>query len=385
MASKTSAPRGQGSADWFEQSMAAVGRLQPGQPVDTVIVAMSGDSVFLELGGKSEGVLDRAELVGKDGELTRQVGDAIKVYFLDSKSGEMRFTTRLAGENAGTAMLESAWQNHIPVEGVVEKEIKGGFEVKIGSTRAFCPHSQMGRKRGEADASWIGKHCTFLIQEYKDRGRSIVVSNRAVEELAHQERLESLKQTLQEGQTVHGTVVRVEDYGAFVEFDGVQALLPVSEVSRERVADIRTRVSLGQELDACVIKLDWKNERITLSLKVLEADPWLNARERYPEGSRHAGTVVRTADYGVFVQLEPGLDGLLHVSELSDGGNRNDARKLAKVGDRIDVRVLGVDAGQRRISLGKALSAEDESLKNRYVDQGGETEGYNPFAALLKK
>ena len=282
-------------------------------------------------------------------------------------------------------MLESAWQNQIPVEGTVEEEIKGGYEIKLGSTRAFCPYSQMGLKRAEEGESFVGRRLAFRIQEYKDRGRSIMVSNRAIEQEAQQDKIDVLKQNLKVGQIIHGTITRIQDFGAFVDIGGVQALLPVSEISLERVADIQQVLSLGQELEAQILKLDWRSNRISLSLKALLADPWLSAEEHYPVGSRHTGTVVRTADYGIFLALEPGLDGLLHVSELDNDQKRLDARKLAKPGETRLVEVLSVDTANRRIALKPAVSAEEEATKQRYTTEAGDSDTYNPFAALLKK
>jgi small subunit ribosomal protein S1 len=383
---KTSSnPQTNSFAELFEQSMAKAEKLQPGQLVEATIEAITGDSIFLQLGGKSEGILDRAELADENGKLNVAAGDTIKAYFLEARRGEMRFTTRLAGENAGTAMLESAWQNQIPVEGTVEKEIKGGYEIKIGSTRAFCPYSQMGLKRAEEGESFVGRRLAFRIQEYKDRGRSIMVSNRAIEQEAQQDKLEELKQSLQEGQKIRGTITRIQDFGAFVDIGGVQALLPVSEISLERVADINAVLSVGQEIEAQILKLDWKAKRISLSLKALLADPWLAAEDKYPVGSRHSGTVVRTADYGIFVALEPGLDGLVHASELGGEGRRIDARKAATIGDKMLVRIIDVDTAGRRIALKPAASAEDEATQDRYTAESGDGESYNPFAALLKK
>jgi len=181
MAADTDKSKATSFAELFEQSMVKAERLQPGQLVEATIEAIAGDCIFLRLGGKSEGVLDRAELADEDGRLNVAAGDTIKAYFLEAKNGEMRFTTRLSGEKAGTAMLESAWQNQIPIEGTVEKEIKGGYAIKLGSTRAFCPYSQMGLKRTEEGPSFVGRRLAFKIQEYKDHGRSIMVSNRVIE------------------------------------------------------------------------------------------------------------------------------------------------------------------------------------------------------------
>jgi small subunit ribosomal protein S1 len=369
----------------FEKSISRPERLQPGQMVETHIVSIAGDSIFLELSGKSEGVLDRAELTDKDGKLTVKEGDPITAYFLDAKNGEMRFTTRIAGEKAGSALLESAFKNRIPVEGLVEKEIKGGYEIKLGETRAFCPYSQMGPKRTEQPEPYVGKRLTFKIQEYKDNGRSILVSNRIIHEEARQARLEALKQTLREGMTVKGTIESIQDFGAFVELDGVRALLPVSEIGRERVEDIRAVLSVGQEIEAKVLKLDWNSERISLSMKSLLADPWERALEKYPKDSKHTGKVVRITDFGAFVSLESGLDGLVHVSEFKGDGKYGNSGIPVKKGDSLTVQILDVDPAARRIALKPTSSLEEDATTKKYLESESASDTYNPFAELLKK
>lgn len=372
-------------ASMFEASLSGMERFRPGQMVETRIVSIAKDAVFLQLGGKSEGVLDRAELTDKDGKLTAAVGDPIRAFFVGDKGGEKRFTTKIAGDDAIPALLEEAFKNKVPVEGLVEREIKGGFEVKIGGTRAFCPFSQMGGRRGEAPATYLGQNLTFIIQEFKDRGRSILVSNRAIHEAARLERLEALKASLHEGMRIKGTIKSLQSYGAFVDLGGVQALLPVSEIGRERVEDIASVLAVGQEVEAEVIRLDWANERISLSMKSLLADPWDQAAEKYPKNSKHTGQVVRVADFGAFVALEPGIDGLVHVSEFREGGKYGNSGVPVKKGQTLSVQVLNVDAAARRISLKPASSVEEDETTRQYLDGGPDTDTYNPFAALLKK
>jgi small subunit ribosomal protein S1 len=372
-------------ASLFEKSLVKMEKLQPGQMVETHIVSISKDCVFLQLSGKSEGVMDKAEITDKDGKLTAEEGDAIKVYFLTAKNGEMRFTTRIAGDKAGSAMLENAFANKIPVDGLVEKEIKGGYEIRLGETRAFCPFSQMGMKRTENAETYVGKRLTFKIQEYKEGGRKIVVSNRAIQEEARQEQLEELKKSLHVNQVIKGTIKSIQDFGAFVDLGGVQALLPVSEISRTRVEDIRAVLTVGQEIEAEIIKIDWASERLSLSMKSLLSDPWSTAREKYPRDSRHSGTVARVTDFGAFVTLEPGIDGLLHVSELRGEDKYGNPKVAVKVGQKVEVQVLDVDVSKRRVSLKQATSPEDDETSKKYL--GGDSSGdtYNPFAALLKK
>ena len=370
----------------YEQSFSGMGYYKPGQAVKTEVVSISKDCVFLQLNGKSEGILDRDELTDKEGKLTVKVGDPLRVFFLNAENGEMRFTTRISGETAGAGMLEEAYHEKIPVEGLVEKEIKGGFEIKIGAFRAFCPYSKMGEKRSDNPADYIGKHLSFKIQEYKDNGRSILVSNRVIHEEARRERLEALKQTLQEGMVLTGSITSIQSFGAFVDLGGVQALLPVSEISRSRVEDIQALLSVGQEIQASILKIDWPSERISLSMKSLLADPWDMAMERYPVGSKHAGKVIRLADFGAFVSLEPGIDGLVHISEISKASSYGTAREPAlKLGQALSVEILGVDQSNRRISLKPATTVEEDETSARYMDASADSTTYNPFAALLKK
>ncbi len=372
-------------AEMFENSLASMDKLKPGQPVKTVIVSISGDTVFLELSGKSEGVLDRAELTDDKGLLTVEEGDEITAYYLDSKGGVPRFTTKIAGDSAKNEMLENAFANGIPVEGAVEKEIKGGFEVKIGGARAFCPFSQMGEKRGDQSESPVGKRLTFKILEYKQGGRSILVSNRAIVEEERAKQREAQKATLEEGMIVKGTVKSLQKFGAFVEINGLQGLLPISEIARERINEVGDVLAVGQEVEVQIIRLDWQNDRITLSLKSLLADPWESVAEKYAKGTKHEGTVSRVAAFGAFVTLESGIDGLLHVSEISGGVQHGEAKNEVKPGQKISVVIKDVDVKNRKISLRTVSSFEQDKAAQSYMNGKDDGETYNPFASLLKK
>ena len=373
-------------ATLFENSISDMDSLEPGQQIETTIVSISGDSIFLELSGKSEGILDAAELIDSDGNLTVEEGDQIKAFFLETKNGEKHFTTKISGEKAGNAVLAQAFESKIPVEGLVEKEIKGGFEVKIGESRAFCPFSQMGMKRIENPQEYIGKQLTFKILEYGERGRNILVSNRAILEEEHKKKVEELKQTLKENMVVTGTIKSVQDFGAFVDLGGVQALLPISEISRSRVDDIHSIFSEGQEIEASIIKLDWQNERITLSIKALLPDPWDEAAAKYPVGAKHTGEVVRITNFGAFVTLEPGLDGLLHISELKTDSRQSNPQDIVKKGQKITVEIKSIDTERKRIGLKRVSSTQEDENFKKYLDSetGNESETYNPFAELLK-
>jgi len=373
-------------AKMYEQSFSGMGYFKPGQAVETEVVSISKDCVFLQLNGKSEGILDRDELTDKDGNLTVKVGDRLRVIFLDAENGEMRFTTRISGNAAGPEMLEQAYLEKMPVEGLVEKEIKGGYEIRIGEFRAFCPYSKMGERRSDNSSEYIGKRLSFKIQEYKNNGRSILVSNRVIHEEARAERLEALKKTLHEGIVITGSIISIQSFGAFVDLGGIQALLPISEISRSRVEDIKAVLSVGQEIEASILQIDWQSERISLSMKSLLADPWETAMGKYPEGSKHTGKVVRLADFGAFVSLEPGIDGLMHVSEISKVSKYGTSSELTvKLGQTLSVEILGVDQSNKRISLKPTTTIEEDETTARYLDASADSTTYNPFAALLKK
>lgn len=344
----------------LEENPVATGRLKPGERVDARIVDITGDWIFLDLGGKSEGALDRKEVIDDEGNLTVKVGDTISAYFLSSRHNEMLFTTRITSGEAGRNFLEHAWRNEIPVEGVVEKEIKGGFQVRIaGNTRAFCPYSQMGLKRVEDSSEYVGARVSFLISEYGEEGRNVILSNRAILEAELRARKEALKQELKEGMKVKGPIVSIQKFGAFVDLGGVQGLIPISEIGWGRIDDIHDVLSTGEEVEAVIMNLDWESDRLSLSLKATLPDPWDGVSGKYPEGSTHTGKVVRLTKFGAFVTLEDGVDGLVHISKLGGGKRINHPGEVVETGQSIEVTVEAVDMENKRISLTPATAGKD--------------------------
>jgi len=351
-------------ADLLAKSFVETGRLEPGQKVEATVLKITGDWVFVDVGQKGEGVVERKELLDADGATTVAEGDRIAVYFLSARGGELRFTTRLGGD-AGLGQLEEAWRGGIPVDGLVEKEVKGGFEVKVAGKRAFCPFSQIALRGGNAPEEFVGRHLSFRIAQYAEGGRNIVLSRRALLEEERDRQKEALKGTLKEGMTVHGTVTRVQDFGAFIDIGGVEGLLPVSEVGWGRVEDIRERLREGQEVDVAVKAIDWERERFTFSLRETLADPWSEAARKFPEGSCHRGVVSRLAPFGAFVTLEEGVDGLLHISKLGAGRRLSHPREAVKEGEVLEVKIEQFDRESRRISLSLAevSRAQEEEAK----------------------
>lgn len=334
----------------FEEKKTKNARLQPGDRVDAVVVGISGENVFLDVGGKSEGVLSAAELKNEAGELEVAEGDHVQVYFLSNRNGESIFTTRLGGQS-GSRELEEAFQAGIPVQGTVMAEVKGGFAVMVGNQRCFCPYSQMDIRRVEKAEDYLEKTLNFRITEYSGHGRNILLSARVLLEEERQQQREKLMQELQVGMQVPGVVTSIRDFGAFVDLGGVDGLIPVSELAwgqTNRVDDVLNR---GDKVEVVVKALDWERDRISLSLRDTLPNPWDAVLANYPTGSVHQGTVARIAPFGAFVTLEPGVDGLLHISRLSAGRKLHSPGEVLEVGQEVTVKVESVDLEQKRIAL----------------------------------
>jgi small subunit ribosomal protein S1 len=357
-------------AELLAQSLTRQARLEPGQKIGAKILKIGTDWAFLDVGQKGEGVLDAKELLDADGRPTAGVGDTLQVFFLEQDEGELRFTTRIGGGGSGTAQLQQAWENGIPVEGRIEQEIKGGFEVRLpGGARAFCPFSQLGLRRQENVQEAVGQTLEFKITQFGEKGRGIVVSHRAILEEQRRQRREELRRTLREGMVVKGTVTGMREFGAFVDIGGLEGLLPVSEAGWGRTADISQVLRVGQEVEVSVKALDWEKDRFTFSLRATLADPWDKVGTVYTRGSTHTGTVARLAPFGAFVTLEEGVDGLLHISKLGEGRRINHPREVLKEGQRLAVTIEEIDRAQRRISLAPAALKADEADAAAYVNR----------------
>jgi small subunit ribosomal protein S1 len=353
-------------ADMFEKSFVQRSRLEAGQMVDTMIVKITGDWIFLDLGGKGEGYLEKKEMLDAAGNLTVKEGDRIRAYFLSSENNEMHFTTKIASGPGKQNQLEDAWKNQLPVDGTIVKEVKGGFEVKIGGTvRAFCPFSQTGIRRDENQADYIGRSLSFSISEFEEGGRNIVLSRKAILDQERREKKQALKEKLKEGEKVRGKVTSLQKFGAFVDIGGVEGLLPISELAWTRTDKVSDLLSVGQEVDIIIKKLDWESDRFSFSLKDALPDPWDLVSDTFLVGSYHMGTVSRLAAFGAFVTLNESVDGLVHISKLGAGRRINHPREVLKEGQRVEVQVEAVDRAQRKLSLALAeiRRAEEEEAE----------------------
>jgi small subunit ribosomal protein S1 len=311
------------------------------------------------VGGKGEGYIDINELKDAEGNIQVKTGDKVRAYFLHTEEGEMRFTTKIGTGPAARAQLMDAFKNHIPMEGKVSKELKGGFEIIIsGGMRAFCPYSQMGIRRDENKEAYIGASMIFFIIEC-DR-RDVVLSRREIVEKERQEKIVELKATLQEGHKIRGVVTSIQKFGAFVDIGGVEGLLPVSEMAWGRTEKVSDLLTAGQPVEVIIKTLDWDNRRISLSLKDTLPNPWDTAAQKWPAGSYHTGRVSRLAPFGAFITLGDGVDGLIHVSRLGGDKRINHPEDVLKAGQDIEVRVEAVDAANKRISLVPADISREE-------------------------
>ncbi|MBE0500843.1 MAG: 30S ribosomal protein S1 [Desulfuromonadales bacterium] len=377
--------QGESFAEMFEKSLSGVTRLELGQQTEAKILQIGAEWAFLDVGQKGEGVLDVRELQDDEGNLTVAVGDKIKAYFMSQKGGELRFSMKIGGGGSGgTEQLEEAWRSGIPVDGRIEKEVKGGFEVKLpGNVRAFCPFSQLGLRRQSNPEEMIGTSFSFKITQFEEQGRNIVVSHRVLLEEEREVLREELKQTLKEGMLVKGVVTSIRDFGAFVDIGGIEGLLPISELAYGRVEDVGDVVAEGEELELVIKRIDWEENKFSFSLRDTLADPWNGVADKYKAGTKLTGKISRLAPFGAFVTLEPGIDGLVHISRLGEGKHIKHPQEVVKVGDALPVTVEKVDLEAHRISL-IPTGTEEETGETSYSDEPASGSGMGSFADLLK-
>ena len=341
-------------AELFEQSQTALNKLKPGAIVSGVVVEIRNDVVVVNAGLKSEGIVPIEQFRNEAGELEVNVGDTVKVALdsLENGFGE----TVLSREKAKRAMvwdeLEEAMEKAETVTGRISGKVKGGFTVDIRDVRAFLPGSLVDVRPVRDPVYLEGKELEFKIIKLDRKRNNVVVSRRAVVESEHSEEREQLLERLQEGAIVTGVVKNLTDYGAFVDLGGIDGLLHITDMAWKRVRHPSEVVEVGQELQVRVLKFDRERNRVSLGLKQLGEDPWDNIARRYPNGARVFGKVSNVTDYGAFVEIEPGVEGLVHVSEM-DWTNKNvNPSKVVQLGDEVQVMILDVDAERRRISLG---------------------------------
>ena len=339
-------------AELFTKESKLPGRLDPGQKVKTRVISILGDAVYVDLGGKSEGVIDLAELTGEDGNVTVAVGDEIEAFFVSVKNGSRKLTTKVRGYSTLTlAEIRDAYEAGMPVSGKVRGGIKGGFDVNVGGVRCFCPLSQIDLRGSRESGTYVGQTFPFKVLEYGEDGQNVILSRRALLEEERQAEIDRLKTTLAVGTELTGTVRAVQNFGAFVDLGGIDGFIPASEMAWGRTEKPEELLSPGQEVQVKIISIDWAKERLTLSLKAMQANPWETVAERYQVDNQVRGAVVRLTQFGAFVNLEPGIDGLIHISALGGGRRIRHPKDVVEVGQWVEAYVTAVDPANKRISL----------------------------------
>ena len=370
----------------FETSTRAK-RVAKGQTIDGTIVAIGAEVALVDVGGKSEAEIDIGELKDDEGDVEVHVGDRIQAVVVSTVGG-LKLSRRLALGAVTARQLEDAFAAGLPVEGKVERAVKGGYEVRIARQRAFCPVSQIDIVRDTDPAQHEGRVYQFRIIELKDGGKNLVVSRRALLEEQQQANAEAVRKSLVEGAVLTGRIVSVRDFGAFVDLGGgVQGLLHVSEMAWARVSDTSQVVKPGDEITVKILRVDADKQRISLGLKQLTDDPWSSAGATYQAGQLRRGRVTRVADFGAFVELEPGVEGLIPLSE-SGIGRDGDVKKAFPAGTSVEVVVLDVDAAARRIRLSvtgvQKMHEADEVREYTERTDAAPTEGFGSLADKLR-
>ncbi|MCW8848283.1 MAG: 30S ribosomal protein S1 [Sedimenticola sp.] len=340
-------------AELFEESVAQT-QLRTGAIIVGTVLEITNDAVIVNAGLKSEGVIPKSQFLSLSGELEVSVGDQVEVALdaVEDGFGATRLSREKAKRHHAWKVLETAFEAEENVTGRINGKVKGGFTVELGEIRAFLPGSLVD-VRPVRDTTYLeGKDLEFKVIKLDQRRNNVVVSRRAVVETEYSAEREALLESLQEGIEIKGIVKNLTDYGAFVDLGGIDGLLHITDMAWKRVKHPSEVVEIGEEISVKVLKFDRDKQRVSLGLKQMGDDPWANLARRYPESTRLFGKVTNLADYGCFVEIEEGVEGLVHVSEM-DWTNKNiHPSKLVQLGDEVEVMVLDIDEERRRISLG---------------------------------
>jgi len=368
---------GESFAELFEESINNINTL-PGSIINGTVIDISKDAVIVHAGLKSEGIIPIEQFKTGNGQLEVEIGDTVEVALdaLEDGYGETLLSREKARRARAWTELETVHEANETITGTITGRVKGGFTVELGDLRAFLPGSLVDVRPVRDTAYLEGKELEFKVIKIDIKRNNVVVSRRAVVETEYSAEREELINSLKEGAVVKGIVKNLTDYGAFLDLGGVDGLLHITDMAWKRVKHPSEIVAIGDEIDVRVLKFDKEKTRVSLGLKQLGDDPWGDINRRYPEGARIFGKVTNIADYGCFVEIEEGIEGLVHVSEM-DWTNKNvSPSKIVSLGDEVEVMILDIDQERRRISLGmkqcKANPWDDFASSH---DKGGEVSG----------
>ena len=340
-------------AELFEESLNTI-EMAPGAIVTGTVVDIDNEVVVVHAGLKSEGIIPKNEFLDERGEFSLAIGDQVKVAMeiVDDGWGETRMSREKAKRAESWEMLEDAYEHAKVVSGVINGKVKGGFTVDVKDIRAFLPGSLIDIRPLRETAHLEGRPLDFQVIKLDQKRNNVVVSRRAVLEQENSEEREALLASLQEGMDLKGVVKNLTDYGAFVDLGGIDGLLHITDMAWRRIRHPSDMVNVGDELHVRILKFDREKNRVSLGMKQLGDDPWMDLTRRYPVDSRVFATVTNLTDYGCFAEIEEGVEGLVHVSEM-DWANKNiHPSKVVSVGEEVEVMILDIDEGRRRISLG---------------------------------
>jgi small subunit ribosomal protein S1 len=371
-------------AAMFEASIQAK-RIEKGQTLEGTIVAIGPEVALVDVGGKSEATIDVNELKDEEGDLEVAVGDRIQAVVV-STAGGLTLSRKLARRAATERQLQDAFHTGLPVEGKVERALKGGYEVRIGRQRAFCPISQIDTLRTDS-SSHEGRVYEFRIIEYKEGGKNLVVSRRALLEEQQRASAAEVRRSIAAGAVMTGRVASVRDFGAFIDLGGgVQGLLHVSEMVWSRVSDTSQVVKPGDEITVKVLRVDEDKQKISLGLKQLSPDPWSRVPDTYEIGQVRTGRVTRLAEFGAFVELEPGVEGLAHASTFAPTGRLEGWSTLVPAGMTGAFEIVSIDLEKKRIGVALVPDAQEAADVRDYAKRGdaAPTEGFGSLADKLR-
>jgi small subunit ribosomal protein S1 len=333
-------------------------RPKAGDMVSGKVISLGKDAVFVDVGGKAEGVLSRDQVSDKEGKLLVKIGDVVEARVAGDQGGVLELRVKVSRGPQASAELQQAFELQIPVDGTVTEVIKGGVSVDVSGVRGFCPASQIDARFVEDLSVYVGQKLTFRITKYE--ARNLVLSRRALVEEEKEKLAVVTRKSLQVGLVVRGKVVGFKPFGAFVDIGGIEGMLHVSELGFSRVEKPEDVLRMGQEIEVAILKIEpgEKGERISLSLKALANDPWNDATAHLREGARVKGKVTRLQPFGAFIELAPSVEGLVHISELGAGRRIQHPKEVVSVGQDVEATVLAVDHERRRLSLSLAASKD---------------------------
>lgn len=362
-------------------------RPKVGDVISGKIISIGKDTVFVDAGGKAEGTLDKSQVSDKDGKLLVKVGDTIEARVAGDAGGVLDLRVKVGRGPQASAELLQAAELGIPVDGTVTEVVKGGVSVDVAGVRGFCPASQLDARFVEDVGVFVGRKLTFKITRYEPR--NLVLSRRAIVEEENERRAAETRKKLEVGAVLKGKVVGFKPFGAFVDLGGIEGMLHVSELGHSRVAKPEDVLAMGQEVEVAVLKIEpgEKGQRIALSLKALATDPWQEAATGFTVGQRVKGTVTRLLAFGAFVEIAPGVEGLVHISELGAGRRINHPKEVVQPGQEVEATVLRIDPAERKIALSMAASADGspEEVEAAVRQHAAPTKSFGTFGDLLSK